>query len=407
MPDHERALQRILLGDNGFRTILETVRDCDPPDWFVGAGVIRSLVWDRLHAFNRPTPLRDVDVAFFDPHDLSPEWDRRVRDQLAARLPGVPWEATNQAAVHLWYEQVFGCPVAPLQSSAEAIATRPWSAGPSTSMNVRSLGYHTDLIFPAFDGEVIDRGDYLVVRTPTNPFFYWGHFLLFAQPPGEGDFDRWRELFHREIGAPPATEHQVFGWDSPEGEQGAIRPFLQAGFHFIRDVVLTASEPRRPARPSDLVSVRALKTGADWEQAFENQVVCREPEFGEDEYRAFKRPQMERYRKMAAAGRGDWFGAFLDGRLVADLGIFHDEGLGRFQSVETHPEFRRRGIAGTLIYAAGRQAVAAYGLHTLVIVAEQASAPARLYRSLGFRPTEEKLGLEWWPQIRSRENSSD
>ncbi len=38
-------------------------------------------------------------------------------------------------------------------------------------MNVHSLGYRTDLIFSRFGGEVFDRGDYLVVRTPSNPPF--------------------------------------------------------------------------------------------------------------------------------------------------------------------------------------------------------------------------------------------
>ncbi len=266
-------------------------------------------------------------------------------------------------------------------------------------MNIKSLGYRTDLIFPAFDGEIIDRGDYLVIRTPTNPTFYWGNFLLFSQPPQEGGFRLWQDLFALEIGAPPETQHQVFGWDSPEGEEGAIQPFLQAGFRFICDVVMTSSETRCPARPSDLVSIRTLKTDSDWEQAVENQVICREPEFEEGEYRAYRKKQMDRHRNMAASGRGDWFGAFVDQQLVADLGLFHDEGVGRFQSVETHPDFRRQGIAGTLIFRAGRQAKAEYDLHTLVIVAEQALSPARLYESLGFQPTEKQVGLEWWPGI--------
>ena len=58
-------------------------------------------------------------------------------------------------------------------------------------MQVRSLGYRTDLIFPAFDGQITDRGDYLVVRTPSNPTFYWGNFLLFDRPTGDGDIERW------------------------------------------------------------------------------------------------------------------------------------------------------------------------------------------------------------------------
>ena len=51
-------------------------------------------------------------------------------------------------------------------------------------MHIRSLGWRTDLIFPRFDGVVTDRGDYLVVRTPSNPGFYWGNFLLLDAPAG-------------------------------------------------------------------------------------------------------------------------------------------------------------------------------------------------------------------------------
>jgi hypothetical protein len=43
------------------------------------------------------------------------------------------------------------------------------------------------LIFPAFEGEIIDRGAYIVVRTPYNPTIYWGNFLLFEKSPAEGD----------------------------------------------------------------------------------------------------------------------------------------------------------------------------------------------------------------------------
>ena len=271
-------------------------------------------------------------------------------------------------------------------------------------MNVKSLGYRTDLIFQKFDGEVIDRGNYLVIRTPTNPTFYWGNFLLFSQPPQEGDLREWRDLFVMEIGTPPETEHQVFGWDLPDGEEGVVQTFLQAGFRLSRGVVLTSSEPSYPARGTDLVRIRSLKTEADWEKAVENQVACREPAFEESGYREFRQRQMDRYRRMVAASLGDWFGAFVGQQLVADLGVFHDQGVGRFQHVETHPDFRRRGIAGTLIFEAGQQAKVKYDLHTLVIVAEQGSIPARLYQSLGFQPTEKQIGLEWWPQISSHTN---
>jgi len=59
-----------------------------------------------------------------------------VQQQLARRLPHVAWEATNQAAVHLWYEEVFGFSVPALHSSEEAVGTWPETA---TSVAVRLL----------------------------------------------------------------------------------------------------------------------------------------------------------------------------------------------------------------------------------------------------------------------------
>src|SRR5262245_5572604 len=78
MAEHDcrQALERIIRADERLWSILEAARDCDLPDWFVGAGVIRNVAWDHLHGYREPTPCADVDIAFFDPHDLSPARDR-------------------------------------------------------------------------------------------------------------------------------------------------------------------------------------------------------------------------------------------------------------------------------------------------------------------------------------------
>lgn len=266
-----------------------------------------------------------------------------------------------------------------------------------TDMNLKSLGYRTDLIFPSFDGEIIDRGDYLVVRSPLNPTFYWGNFLLFARPPQAGDFERWRDVFSREIGDPPAVEHQAFGWDGTDGEVGMVEPFVRAGFGLERNVTLTTGAPRPPMRPAENVVVRELDLTGELETLIALQVLCRDEGHDEAGYRLFRQDAMRRYGKMEAAGLGHWYAAFLDGQLVADLGVFHDgRGLGRYQAVETHPDYRRQGIAGTLVYEAGRRAIAGHKLHTLVIVAEDDSSPSRLYQSVGFEPTEKSAGVLWW-----------
>jgi GNAT superfamily N-acetyltransferase len=100
---------------------------------------------------------------------------------------------------------------------------------------------------------------------------------------------------------------------------------------------------------------------------------------------------------MADAGLGAWFGAFVEGRLVADRGVFVEGGVARFQAVETHPEFRRRGICATLVHESARHALATLGAERLVMVADAHYHAGRIYESLGFRPTERQLGMELRP----------
>ena len=78
-----------------------------------------------------------------------------------------------------------------------------------------SLGWRTELIFPRFDAEVIARADGLLVRTPHNPTFYWGNYLLYDRPPREGDAARWLAAFDAEIASrQPASRHLAFGVDT-------------------------------------------------------------------------------------------------------------------------------------------------------------------------------------------------
>lgn len=261
-------------------------------------------------------------------------------------------------------------------------------------MNVRSLGYATDLLFTRFEGEVIDRGDYLVARTRDNPTFHWGNFLLFDGPPAEGDFDRWRELFAQEIGTMPGVGHVAFGWNS--GEEGLIEPFLKEGFVLNDNVTLAANKVHRPEKYCEQAEIRPLVEDWEWEAAMASKVEGRDPVFSEEGFRDFSNRQMTMRRSMVQAGLGQWFGAFIDGRLAGDLGVFVFNGLGRFQSVGTHPDFRRRGVCGALVYHAASQALERMGATRLVMVADANYHAAKIYESVGFRQAERQLGASWW-----------
>jgi len=108
-----------------FWPALVAVRRGYPGSWCIGAGAVRNLVWDSLHGFKTPSALPDIDVARFDASDLSPRRDADIRRRLSELRPDASWDVTNQAAVHTWFEGVFGYPVAPLVSLEDAVASWP------------------------------------------------------------------------------------------------------------------------------------------------------------------------------------------------------------------------------------------------------------------------------------------
>ena len=107
---------------------LRSARAVEPPDWLIGAGVIRDLVWDHLHGFDGTRRPKDIDLVFFDPGSLGSDRERSVLREVTAEAPDICWDVTNQAGVHLWYPQVFGVEVQPLASSADGVATWPETA---------------------------------------------------------------------------------------------------------------------------------------------------------------------------------------------------------------------------------------------------------------------------------------
>jgi uncharacterized protein len=95
-------LERVIRSEPWFIRVLHAVHVAQLPDAWVGAGVLRDLVWGAASWRFDAADVADVDVAFFDPEDLTPERDARAQADLIRQAPEVPWEATNQAAVHTW-----------------------------------------------------------------------------------------------------------------------------------------------------------------------------------------------------------------------------------------------------------------------------------------------------------------
>jgi ribosomal protein S18 acetylase RimI-like enzyme len=261
-------------------------------------------------------------------------------------------------------------------------------------MDLRSLGYRTDLALLQLGGtQVEDRGDHLVVRSPHNPQHYWGNFLLLDAVPPSADAGRWVE---RHADAFPGARHRTIGFDGTGGTVADLSGFSALGLSPEAQTVMTASSVRSDA-PHREAECRQLSSDDDWQQNVELQMRCND-RHDPVVHRAYAEARARTHRRLVDAGHGGWFGAFVEGRLVCQMGLFSaSPGLARFQSVETDPGFRRRGIARALV-----QHVSTFGFEqlaatTLVMVADPDYFAIDLYRSVGFAASESQLQAERLP----------
>jgi ribosomal protein S18 acetylase RimI-like enzyme len=262
-------------------------------------------------------------------------------------------------------------------------------------MDVHSLGYRTDLALLELSGsEVEDHGSYLAVRTPDNPSYYWGNFLLLPHAPTVEALPEWIERFGEMY---PTSRHLAFGVDSdPErgGGLADLESFSAAGLETEAMSVMTATAVHEPPRPHRQATYRPLASDDDWEQQLELGIVGEHEEDGRD----FVVAKTASERALAGLGVGAWWGAFIDGRLLASMGLFAaSPGLARFQQVKTHPDARGRGLAGTLVHRVSRYGFEELGATTLVMVADPEYLAIRIYRSVGFVSSDVKLQAQRRP----------
>jgi GNAT superfamily N-acetyltransferase len=259
-------------------------------------------------------------------------------------------------------------------------------------MEVLSRGWRTDLAILALSGSEIEQHPtYVVVRTPGNPGYRWGNFVLLRDAPPRGDLGPVEDLFVREL---PGISHRAFGVDVPDGGSAELAAFADGGYQVEASVVLTATAVRPPPRPSTRARFRPLTGDDDWAQRVALDLVCHD-DGDATGVEDFTRRKAAAERRLTESGAGAWYGAFDDGRLVATMGIVGvGDRMARFQEVQTHPEARGRGVAGSLVHAAGTDALQRLDATTLVTVADPEYHAIRIYRSVGFSDAEVQLMAE-------------
>ncbi|OGZ01887.1 MAG: hypothetical protein A3G64_00930 [Candidatus Liptonbacteria bacterium RIFCSPLOWO2_12_FULL_60_15] len=179
--DVTEKLEKILTTNGNIRKILERAPELRMPNCYLAAGCISQTVWNTLHGFSSDFGIKDYDLVYYDPSDISYEGeDSYIREgkRLFADVPAVI-EIKNQARVHLWFEQKFGFKIPPYQSVEDAISS--WSTT-ATCVGVRRINNKFEVFAPYGLDSVFE----MTVKPVQS---------LFTQKMYENKVNRWMNLW--------------------------------------------------------------------------------------------------------------------------------------------------------------------------------------------------------------------
>ncbi|MBU6450148.1 MAG: nucleotidyltransferase family protein [Cyanobacteria bacterium REEB67] len=97
---------RAIFSTPEFLPILQAIRDCALPDWWLAGGAVRNTVWKKIFGDNCALTIKDFDVAFYDANSRR-EVEAATRTALGERFPGFIFDVKNQASFGNWRDWHF------------------------------------------------------------------------------------------------------------------------------------------------------------------------------------------------------------------------------------------------------------------------------------------------------------
>ncbi|MEO6729401.1 MAG: nucleotidyltransferase family protein [Candidatus Dojkabacteria bacterium] len=132
----EKVFSDILLSNREIRQVLAVIKYLNLPECYLGAGALAQTVWNNLTKRSNFENIKDFDIVYYDPNDLSGESEKEIELRIRNLLNGFNVDVKNEARVHLWYESKFGKIIPQYKSTEDAIDTWPTT---STAIGVRMV----------------------------------------------------------------------------------------------------------------------------------------------------------------------------------------------------------------------------------------------------------------------------
>lgn len=151
----EKEIANFIQNDDFMLRALMVAKSANLPNWFVGAGFVRSTVWDIQSGFELKYDYKDLDLAYFDAEHVSEGDDELLSGKLNSLLDA-NWEVVNQAYAHKYNDvpkytsaidglahwvETATCIAATLDSHDRVQIVAPWGVKDLLNMKLRLVPY--------------------------------------------------------------------------------------------------------------------------------------------------------------------------------------------------------------------------------------------------------------------------
>ena len=242
----------------------------------------------------------------------------------------------------------------------------------------------------------------IVYKTKTRPDYWFGNYIVSSSPVTSELLPEMRSQWQKEFSQEAGILWQIVEWEIPFDEQTPDISKVVRALNTEIDIRIVRIARRGEFQfqlsltelTADIELIK-VKNEVQYENALKIALADHEaaPESGATS--DFIQWRLEQRLKSAMLGNGEWWLLMNQGMPVASCGLFFDPNglMGRFREVTTHPEWRGRGFATTLVGLLAQNFLTQGQVQELIIVSEPDFIADRIYRKLGFKAVSYQIAL--------------
>jgi GNAT superfamily N-acetyltransferase len=242
----------------------------------------------------------------------------------------------------------------------------------------------------------------IVYKTKTRPNYWFGNYIVSSSPVTSELLPEMRSQWQKEFSQEAGILWQIVEWEIPFDEQKPDISKVVRALNTEIDIRIVRIARRGEFQfqlsltelTADIELIK-VKNEVQYENALKIALADHEaaPESGATS--DFIQWRLEQRLKSAMLGNGEWWLLMNQGMPVASCGLFFDPNglMGRFREVTTHPEWRGRGFATTLVGLLAQIFLTQGQVQELIIVSEPDFIADRIYRKLGFKAVSYQIAL--------------